>query len=121
MVMDMDFVSNLDSNNSSDTIISYTTVNKVMIAQIVGIVLCLFNLWLLKNSETVEYLKKSKPVLKMWMVLIIVPCMFIPLLGLALALILSIIIWLAYPCNIIKLRKPFSETKLGKFFNKEIS
>lgn len=93
-------------------------------AWIIGIALCLLCLWLLKNSDTEpsSYYDKPRPALRMWLVLVFALGATTPIGSLITGIIGIVVVGMAYLSDVIQWRrtKPFSESKLGKFLNKEI-
>ena len=94
----------------------------MIIAWIIGVLLCLLGIWLLKGTrrdKRDDYYRKigTEPVLKMWQLLFTIVLGLIPIMGIIIGVSL-IIVWTFGICNDWEYVRP--PGRLLKFLNKPI-
>lgn len=94
----------------------------MIIAWIIGVLLCLFGIWLLKGTRRIVrdcYYKETgtEPVLSMWLLLLTIVLGLIPVINIIIGIAL-IMAWLFGTCDDWKYVRP--PGKLLKFLNKPI-
>lgn len=94
----------------------------MIIVWIIGLILCLLAIWVIKHSVIVEVeynrTKKEYPVLRLWMVIVLIVLGLIPIISLLAAAAAFITMFMGYAEGEVKCK--VGETRIGKLLNKPI-